>query len=86
MLQAGERGWQLKRVINSRLGATRADDRLPRRLLEPLADGGAAGFVPDLETMLREYYEARGWDPVTGQPTPETLQRLGLGFALEESL
>jgi len=81
MLEAGERAWQLKRVINGRLGAARADDRLPKRLLEPLPDGGAAGFVPDLETMLREYYEVRGWDPATGQPTRETLQRLGLAFA-----
>lgn len=86
MLEAGERGWQLKRAINGRLGATRADDRLPMRLLEPLPDGGAAGFVPDLQTMLREYYEARGWDPVTGQPTPETLRRLGLEFVLTRGM
>ncbi|HXF69416.1 MAG TPA: aldehyde ferredoxin oxidoreductase C-terminal domain-containing protein, partial [Thermoflexus sp.] len=84
MLEVGERAWQLKRMINHRLGATRADDRLPKRLLEPLPDGGAAGFVPDIETLLREYYEVRGWDRETGQPTPATLRRLGLEFVLLE--
>lgn len=80
LLEAGERAWQLKRLINLRLGLTPAEDRLPRRLLEPLAEGGAAGFVPDVETMRREYYEVRGWDPATGWPRPDVLQRLGLGF------
>ncbi|MER3468088.1 MAG: hypothetical protein C4312_06080, partial [Thermoflexus sp.] len=40
-----------------------------------------AGFVPDLETMRREYDAVRGWDPATGWPRPDVLQRLGLGFA-----
>ncbi|WP_448591315.1 aldehyde ferredoxin oxidoreductase family protein [Thermoflexus hugenholtzii] len=84
MLEVGERAWQLKRALNHRLGATRADDRLPKRLLEPLGEGGAAGFVPDLEAMLREYYEVRGWDPETGRPRPETLRRLGLAFAADD--
>jgi aldehyde:ferredoxin oxidoreductase len=84
MLEVGERAWQLKRALNHRLGATRADDRLPKRLLEPLGEGGAAGFVPDLEVMLREYYEVRGWDPETGRPKPETLRRLGLAFAADD--
>ncbi len=84
MLEVGERAWQLKRALNHRLGATRADDRLPKRLLEPLGEGGAAGFVPDLETMLREYYEVRGWDPETGRPRSETLRRLGLAFVADD--
>ncbi|MBI2001990.1 MAG: hypothetical protein HYS69_12520, partial [candidate division NC10 bacterium] len=41
-------------------------------------EGGAAGYLPDLETMLSEYYDYRGWD-VGGIPRPETLERLGLG-------
>jgi aldehyde:ferredoxin oxidoreductase len=31
--------------------------------------------------MMREYYGARGWDPVTGKPTAAKLQELSLGFA-----
>jgi aldehyde:ferredoxin oxidoreductase len=28
--------------------------------------------------MLREYYEARDWDPITGRPSYEKLLSLGL--------
>ncbi len=78
MLRAGERAWNLKRAINNRLGLTRANDRLPKALLEPYADGGAAGYVPPFEEMLTAYYVARGWDPVSGKPTKEKLLSLGL--------
>jgi aldehyde:ferredoxin oxidoreductase len=78
LIRSGERGWNLKRAINNRLGLTRASDRLPKALLEPLPDGPTAGFVPDLEPMLEAYYSARGWDPVSGRPTREKLLGLGL--------
>ncbi|MBU2609943.1 MAG: aldehyde ferredoxin oxidoreductase C-terminal domain-containing protein [Chloroflexi bacterium] len=78
LLRAGERAWNLKRAVNNRLGLTRANDKLPKALLEPLSEGGAAGFVPPLEEMLAAYYAARGWDPETGRPSKETLLALGL--------
>jgi aldehyde:ferredoxin oxidoreductase len=78
LLRCGERGWNLKRAINNRLGLTRANDKLPKALLEPLPDGPVAGYVPPLEEMLAAYYTARGWDPVSGRPSKETLLRLGL--------
>ena len=83
LLQCGERGWNLKRLINHRLGLTRANDKLPGAALRPLPDGGAAGFVPDFEAMMAAYYSARGWDPETGRPTEIKLKSLGLGWALE---
>ena len=78
MMKSGERGWNLKRAINNRMGLTAANDKLPKALLEPFPDGGSAGFVPDLEGMLFAYYEARGWDLETGKPTKEKLLELGL--------
>lgn len=78
MMRAGERGWNLKRAINHRLGLTRADDKLPKALLEAYAEGGAAGYAPPLEEMLSAYYAARGWDPESGRPTRERLHFLGL--------
>jgi aldehyde:ferredoxin oxidoreductase len=78
MLRCGERGWNLKRAINHRMGLTRANDKLPKALLEPFPDGGSAGFVPDISMMLEAYYEARGWDPETGKPSCRTLRELGL--------
>ncbi len=80
LIRSGERAWNLKRAINHRLGLTRADDRLPKAFLSPYQDGGAAGFVPDLEAMLLAYYQARGWDPQTGRPAPEKLLELDLDW------
>ncbi len=78
MMKSGERGWNLKRAINNRLGLTRANDKLPKGLLEPLPNGGAAGYVLPFEEMLEAYYEARGWDKATGRPSKEKLFELGL--------
>lgn len=78
LLMIGSRGWNIKRAINNRLGLTRANDKLPKALLESLSDGPAAGYIPPLEEMLAVYYSARGWDPVTGQPTREKLHALGM--------
>jgi aldehyde:ferredoxin oxidoreductase len=78
MMKCGERGWNLKRLINARMGLTRVNDKLPKALLEPYQEGGAAGFVPDVEAMLSAYYQARGWDAETGMPTREKLIELGL--------
>lgn len=84
LLQVGERGWTLKRAINNRLGIRRADDILPAPLLEPLPDGGAAGFVIPFDEMLAEYYKARGWDWKTGFPSKEKLESLELDFVLKD--
>ncbi len=78
LLQTGERLFNLKRLINNRLGVTREDDTLPVRLLtRPRPSGGAQGNLPDLETMLAEYYQARGWG-ADGRPLPERLRAIGL--------
>ena len=81
---AGERAWNLKRAINNHLGLTRANDKLPKALLEPYQDGGSAGYVPPITEMLEAYYTARGWDPETGKPTPEKLVELGLEWVAQD--
>ena len=78
LLESGERTWNLERQYNLAAGLTRADDTLPKRLLEVPAPGGTAkGKVCELDIMLPEYYEARGWTK-EGVPTKETLKRLGM--------
>jgi aldehyde:ferredoxin oxidoreductase len=84
MMRSGERGWNLKRAINNRMGLTRANDKLPKAFLEPYREGGAAGFVPDLPAMLQAYYQARGWDWESGKPSREKLLELGLGDVAQE--
>ena len=53
-----------------------ADTLPPRLLREALPSGPAKGKVNELQTMLAEYYEERGWT-ADGVPTPEKLQQLG---------
>jgi aldehyde:ferredoxin oxidoreductase len=78
VLTTGERLFQLKRLINLRLGVTAADDTLPKRLLtEPRPSGDAAGVLPDLEVMLPVYYQLRDWDQ-NGVPRQGRLEQLGL--------
>jgi aldehyde:ferredoxin oxidoreductase len=78
LLTTGERLFQLKRLINLRLGVTAADDTLPRRFLaEPRPSGGAEGVLPDLDLMLEDYYRLRDWSP-EGVPSPERLAELDL--------
>ncbi len=78
LLTTGKRIVTLKRMLNSQLGLTRANDRLPELLMRPLKDGGTEGAVPDLDQLLAGAYAEFGWDPKTGMPTEETLDALGL--------
>ena len=78
LLKIGERIIMAKRVMNLRLGATAQDDRLPKHAMRPLTEGPTGGNVPDLDRQLKEYYALRGWDPITGHPSQERLQELGI--------
>jgi len=78
MLKVGERIWNLERMFNNAAGMTRADDNLPPRITsEPLTEGASKGHVVDLQPMLDEYYQIRGWDN-QGRPTPDKLRALSL--------
>lgn len=76
--QVGERIWNMERQFNLAAGLTAKDDNLPPRLTsEPAKTGPAKGLVNQLDKMLPEYYQLRGWN-ADGVPTADTLQRLGL--------
>ncbi len=75
--ECGERIWHMKRGLGNLMGITAADDRLPRQILTPPTEGGAAGSAPDLALMLKEFYPARGLG-ADGRSSKETLDRLGL--------
>jgi len=78
LLQAGERSFNLKRLLNVSCGVTRASDTLPRRFThEPFTAGNSANHLPNLPLMLDEYYATRGWDE-NGIPTPGKLAELGI--------
>jgi len=78
LLEVGERVWNLERQFNNAAGFTAKDDNLPARLLKDAAKvGPAKGLTNQLDKMLPEYYQLRGWTP-DGVPTNETLNRLSL--------
>jgi aldehyde:ferredoxin oxidoreductase len=84
LLEISERIWNLTRAFNLREtpGYGRAYDLPPARWWEePVADGPTQGKKlarDDIEAMLDEYYELRGWSG-QGIPTLARMQRLGLG-------
>lgn len=71
----GERGYNLERLVNTRLGVTAADDDLPERLKSVEQVPGDPRTRVPLEPMKRQYYRLRGWTP-DGVPTPALLRRL----------
>ncbi len=78
----GERIYNLVRVYNAKIGMDRSHDTLPPRLMkDPLPEGPAEGMVIDsdtLEMMKDAYYEFRGWDKGSGNPSKEKLAQLDL--------
>lgn len=77
-LKAGERIYNLKRIFNCSLGMTRKDDNLPSRVLTYRKDDDDMfGNIIDLDKLLNDYYEVRGWDE-NGVPTKEKLEELDL--------
>ena len=60
------------------MGISSADDALPKAIMTPLKDGAAAGSVPDMKLMLKEFYQMMGIDE-KGWPTKERLEKYGLG-------
>ncbi len=81
LMKAGERIYNVEKLINIKLGWKEKHDNLPWKILnQPLPDGPAKGKKinkGDFEKMKKEYYKARGWDE-KGIPKKSTLKRLGL--------
>ncbi|MGB9668775.1 MAG: aldehyde ferredoxin oxidoreductase family protein [Anaerolineales bacterium] len=82
LLTIGERAWNLKRMINLNLGIGSGFEDLPKAFQIPYSDasGELENFVPDINTMLKSYYQARGWSVDTGIPTDEKLEELNLSW------
>jgi aldehyde:ferredoxin oxidoreductase len=79
LFTVGARILNVERAFNVREGFGRKDDYLPPRFqTEALKSGAAQGHTFESDELLDQYYEARGWDKLTGYPTRATLENLGL--------
>ena len=62
LLRTGERIYNLERHYNNLAGYREGSDYLPKRFTEePSTSPGSKGHVCELDLMLKEYYEVRGW-------------------------
>lgn len=98
LARAGERAWNVLKAVNVREGFTREQDTYPSCWFEPVRtpEGGLLWLrdyydtrklnPADVEILLDDYYEERGWDKKMGTPTPEKLRELGLGDIAGELL
>lgn len=80
----GERRVNMLRAFNAREGIGKDQDTLPEKMFKKALKGGKSdGRIIDRDEWLANrdvYYRMAGWDAETGNPTGETLERLGLGW------
>jgi aldehyde:ferredoxin oxidoreductase len=88
-IACGERISNISKQVNVREGFDRKDDKVPEVWLRPMDT--PEGKIEmhdyfntkvitrdDVEKVLDDYYDERGWDVQSGTPTPERLKELGL--------
>jgi aldehyde:ferredoxin oxidoreductase len=80
VLTTGARIQTLRQSFNIREGIQPSGVKLPERLVgrPPQEDGPVAGVTLDVDNLAREYRQAMGWDPDSGVPEENTLEKLGL--------
>ena len=77
MLKIGARGFNLERMINTSLGITEKDDKLPSRLTdEEQIPGDKRTKVPQ-KALKKDFYKGRGWDK-NGFVKKSTMRYYGL--------
>jgi aldehyde:ferredoxin oxidoreductase len=79
-MTTGKRILNQLRVFNIRHGLTSDIEAPSVRYGSTPVDGPAQGkaIMPHWDDLRRNYYEKMGWDPETGIPLPETLEKYGL--------
>jgi aldehyde:ferredoxin oxidoreductase len=80
---AGERIFNLQRILNVRDGYDAKTDVLPKKMYNSAKQGFRAGKVIPFKEMMADYYKIRGWDS-NGSPDAETLKKLGLSLMNED--
>ena len=82
VMKIGRRVWYTKRGLTNLFGARAKDDTLPKRLMTVMEDGPTEGSLPDMDKMLSEFYELRGFNK-NGIPAKNILEDLDLPVLAE---
>ncbi len=85
-LDVGLRTINQLRVFNFRHGLHKELEAPSIRYGSVPVDGPAQGknIMPHWEELRRQYYAQMGWDPETGKPARETLEKYSLGHTVAE--
>jgi len=86
VLKTGERVANIRQAFNSREEISISNYKVPGRVSgnPPPQAGPTAGRSAEVETLRRDYLEARDWDTTTGKPSREKLLELGLDDVAKE--
>jgi aldehyde:ferredoxin oxidoreductase len=87
--KAGERAWNLLKLLNISEGFVREKDVFPKNWFKPLKDGennlvlldyyGRKELsLEDVDQLLSDYYDEHGWCLSHGIPTESKVKELGL--------
>ena len=79
-LKIGNRIHTLRHCFNLREGLLPKDFQLPPRAagVPPMTAGSIKGITVDVNTLTKNFYLEKGWDPISGIPSEEALQELDL--------
>ena len=85
-MEIGERIQTLRQLFNIKQGFDPAAVKLPKRMEgnPPLTNGPLKGRSLKTMEQVSLHWKAFGWDPITGVPLPETVDRLGITELMEE--
>ena len=87
MIRIADRTLTLARMFNLREGIDMSNDMLPNRFFQAHVGGPSANNKlyerKKLERARNYYYSVMGWD-AHGVPTPETLEALGIDWAVKQ--
>ena len=90
IMRLGEKVFNLLKAYIIREGFTRKDDCWPDRFYsEPIPEGPSKGAVlsrAEMDGLLDEYYELRGWDKDIGVPMAQKLRGFGLNDIADDLL
>ena len=85
LMAVGERRLNLFRTFNAREGLDRKDDKLPKKFFKQLQGAGPTAGIAltheEIESAIDEYYKLAGWTN-NGIPTPQTMERLDIAWAI----
>ena len=85
LMVVGERRLNMFRIFNAREGLDRKADKLPKKFYKQLQGAGPTAGIAltheEIESAIDEYYRLAGWTN-NGIPTPETMERLDIAWAL----